>query len=157
VTHNKNIHLVLDVVEGIPRVVLVIELTVPAVVLLGYGLAQVAVHELEEGARILRRLEEAVDEQKLVENAAGEGEAPEGGVRPQEGAVRHDGHAQGHPEEGGRHEAAFSVVHGVLHRRFCSKMEKDIRCTGILKYSKKEEQTEYRYLYPALWPDPESF
>jgi hypothetical protein len=25
----------------------------------------------------------------------------------------------------------------------------------FLKYSKKEEQAEYRYWYPALWPDPE--
>ena len=119
--HNEDVHLVLDVVEGIPGVVLVVELTVPAVVLLRYGLPQAAVYKLEVSARVLRRLEEDVDENQLVEDAAGKGEAPEGWVRPQEGAVRHDGHAQGHPEEGGRQEATLPIVHTVLHRGCCSR------------------------------------
>jgi hypothetical protein len=35
------------------------------------------------------------------------------------------------------------------------KTEKDIRCKNNLKYYKKEEQIEYRYWYPVLWPDLE--
>ena len=114
---DEDVHLVLDVVEGIVRHRRVVDLAVAAVILLGNWLPEALVDILEQRARVARPLEEDVDEEQLVENAAGEGEPPEGWMRPQKGAVGHYRHPEGDPEEEGRREAPLPVVDRVVGGR----------------------------------------
>ena len=60
-------------------------------------------------------LEQNVNESELIEYRDSEAESPECGVRPEEGAVRHYGHAQHHPEEEGSEETPPTIVCRVLH------------------------------------------
>ena len=75
------------------------------------------VDKLEQCPGILWRLIEDKDEHKLVKDAAGKGEPPEGRMRPQKGSVRHYGHAQRDPEKDGRYKATLAVMDAVLDRR----------------------------------------
>ena len=105
----------LEVVPWISWVVFIIYLTCSTIIFLLQLLPQIFVNILHDLPRICWSLKENVDEEKLVEDGKCKAESPECRVRPQEGSIRHDCHAQGDPEEERCQESSLTIVSGVLY------------------------------------------
>ena len=95
----EDVHLILEVVEGVAGFLRVVDDTLAAVILLGNVFSEALVDKLEQGSGVVWALKENVNEQQFIEYAAGECKPPKSRVRPQKWAVWHDRHSKGDPKK----------------------------------------------------------